>query len=103
MMDVVFHEDSMHFSYESKFKGENPKEIKTLYYDLIECNYKINEENDDVGQSDDSGASLGHDEHLEAKGEIEAGDEHLEAEGEIEVVDVSPSIEEPELLTNIPH
>ncbi|KAF2283125.1 hypothetical protein GH714_043455 [Hevea brasiliensis] len=44
-----------------------------------ECNYK-NEEENDVGQSDDSGASLGHDEHLEAKGEIEAGDEHLEAE-----------------------
>ena len=44
-MDVVFHEDSMYFSFESKLQGEYQKEIQTLDYD-----YHIFEE-DEFGQS----------------------------------------------------
>ena len=32
-MDVVFHEDSMYFSFESELQGEYHKEIQTLDYD----------------------------------------------------------------------
>ncbi|RVX18340.1 hypothetical protein CK203_006531 [Vitis vinifera] len=32
-MDVVFHEDSMYFSFESELQGEYQKEIQTLDYD----------------------------------------------------------------------
>ena len=45
-MDVVFHEDSMHFSFESKLQGEYQKEIQTLNYD-----YHISKE-DESGQSE---------------------------------------------------
>ena len=33
-MDVVFHEDSMYFSFESELQGEYHKEIQTLDYDI---------------------------------------------------------------------
>ncbi|RVW49292.1 Retrovirus-related Pol polyprotein from transposon RE2 [Vitis vinifera] len=45
-MDVVFHEDSMYFSFESELQGEYHKEIQTLDYD-----YHISEE-DESGQSE---------------------------------------------------
>ena len=40
-MDVVFHEDSMYFSFESELQGEYHKEIRTLDYD-----YHISKENE---------------------------------------------------------
>ena len=43
-MDVVFHEDSMYFSFESELQGEYQKEIQTLDYD-----YHISED-DESGQ-----------------------------------------------------
>ena len=46
IMDVVFHEDSMYFSSESKLQGEYHKEIQTLDYD-----YHISKE-DESGQSE---------------------------------------------------
>ncbi|RVX16274.1 Retrovirus-related Pol polyprotein from transposon TNT 1-94 [Vitis vinifera] len=45
-MDVVFHEDSIYFSFESELQGEYQKEIQTLDY-----NYHIFEE-DESGQSE---------------------------------------------------
>ncbi|WJZ94687.1 hypothetical protein VitviT2T_013525 [Vitis vinifera] len=45
-MDVVFHEDSMYFSFESELQGKYHKEIQTLDYD-----YHISEE-DESGQSE---------------------------------------------------
>ncbi|WKA11750.1 hypothetical protein VitviT2T_029220 [Vitis vinifera] len=45
-MDVVFHEDSMYFSFESELQGEYHKEIQTLDYD-----YQISKENES-GQSE---------------------------------------------------
>ena len=41
IMDVVFHEDSMYFSYESELQGEYHKEIQTIDYD-----YHISEEDE---------------------------------------------------------
>ena len=43
-MDVVFHEYSMYFSFESKLQGEYQKEIQTIDYD-----YHISED-DESGQ-----------------------------------------------------
>ncbi|RVX00402.1 Retrovirus-related Pol polyprotein from transposon TNT 1-94 [Vitis vinifera] len=45
-MDVVFHEDSMYFLFESELQGEYHKEIRTLDYD-----YHISKENES-GQSE---------------------------------------------------
>ena len=45
-MDMVFHEDSMYFSFESELHGEYHKEIQTLNYD-----YHISKE-DESGQSE---------------------------------------------------
>ncbi|RVW67330.1 Retrovirus-related Pol polyprotein from transposon RE1 [Vitis vinifera] len=62
-MDVVFHEDSMYFSSESKLQGEYHKEIQTLDYD-----YHISEENEsgqfelvnqEAGELDMSGQQFG--------------------------------------------
>ncbi|RVW94742.1 Retrovirus-related Pol polyprotein from transposon RE2 [Vitis vinifera] len=62
-MDVVFHEDSMYFSFESELQGEYRKEIQTLDYD-----YHISEEdesgqselvNQEVGELDMSGQQFG--------------------------------------------
>ena len=62
-MDVVFHEDSMYFSSESKLQGEYHKEIQTLDYD-----YHISKDdesgqfelvNQEMGKSDTSGQQFG--------------------------------------------
>ncbi|RVW37281.1 Retrovirus-related Pol polyprotein from transposon TNT 1-94 [Vitis vinifera] len=62
-MDVVFHEDSKYFSFESELQGEYRKEIQTLDYD-----YHISEEdesgqselvNQEVGELDMSGQQFG--------------------------------------------
>ncbi|WKA11098.1 hypothetical protein VitviT2T_028628 [Vitis vinifera] len=62
-MDVVFHEDSMYFSFESELQGEYHKEIQTLDYD-----YYISEENEsgqsklvnqEAGELDMSGQQFG--------------------------------------------
>nr|CAN79066.1 hypothetical protein VITISV_019693 [Vitis vinifera] len=62
-MDVVFHEDSMYFSSESKLQGEYHKEIQTLDYD-----YHISKENEseqselvnqEAGELDMSGQQFG--------------------------------------------
>ena len=45
-MDVVFHKDSMYFSFESELREEYQKEIQTLDYD-----YHISKE-DEFGQSE---------------------------------------------------
>ena len=61
-MDVVFHEDSMYFSYESELQGEHHKEIQTFDY-----NYHISKEdkfwqselvNQEAGELDMSGTTL---------------------------------------------
>ena len=61
-MDVVFHEDSMYFSSESKLQGEYHKEIQTLDYD-----YHISKDdesgqfelvNQEAGELDMSGTTL---------------------------------------------
>ena len=61
-MDVVFHEDSMYFSFEFELQGEYKKEIQTLDYD-----YHISEEdksrqselvNQEAGELDMSGTTL---------------------------------------------
>ena len=62
-MDVVFHEDSMYFSFEYELQGEYHKEIQTLDYD-----YHISEDdefgqfelvNQEVGELDMSGQQFG--------------------------------------------
>ena len=76
-MDVVFHEDSMYSSFESKLQGEYQKEIQTLDYD-----YHIYEEdesgqsklvNQEVGELDMSGTTLepSSNDHPETKEVIE--------------------------------
>ena len=69
-MDVVFHEESMYFSYESELQGEYYKEIQTLDYD-----YHIFEE-DESGQSELVNKEVGEpssNDHLEAKEVIKDG------------------------------
>ena len=71
-MDMVFHEDTMYFSFESELQGEYHQEIQTLDYD-----HHISEEgvskqfelmNQEVGELDVSGIIL-----------EPSGDEHPEA------------------------
>ena len=78
-MDVVFHEDSMYFSYEFELQEEYQKEIQTLDYD-----YHISEEdesgqfelvNQEAGELDMSGTTLepSSNDHPKAKEVIEEG------------------------------
>ena len=61
-MDVVFHEDSMYFSFESELQGEYHNEIQTLDYD---CHISKEDEygqsklmNQEVGELDMSDTTL---------------------------------------------
>ena len=78
-MDVVFHEDSMYFSFESKLQEEYQKEIQTLDYD-----YHIYEDNEygpselvnqEAGELDMSGTTLepSSNDHPEIEEVIEEG------------------------------
>ena len=79
IMDMVFHEDSMYFSFESGLQGEYHKEIQNLDYD-----YHISEEdesgqselvNQEAGELDMSGTTLepSSNDHPEAEEVIEEG------------------------------
>ena len=61
-MDVVFHEDSMYFSFESELQEEYHKEIQTLDYDyhiFKEDEYEQSElVNQEAGELDMSGTTL---------------------------------------------
>ena len=67
-MDVVFHEDSMYFSFEFELQGEYYKEIQTLDYDISK--------EDEYGQSElvnkEAGEPSSND-HPEAEEVIEEG------------------------------
>ena len=94
-MDVVFHEDSMYFSFEPEFQGEHLEEVQALDYDFLisiegelfepSNNLNGNEKecpelgNENVGELDLSGINLDH-----------GGDERDE-DLDNEVVDQPPS------------
>ncbi|KAF7812189.1 retrovirus-related Pol polyprotein from transposon TNT 1-94 [Senna tora] len=88
-VDVVFHEESMYFSPESKLQEEYQKEIQTLDYDLITDVRGIN-------------LDLDINEHLENGEVIETHTTDLENEV-IETTGVDPSVEELDPLSNIPY
>ena len=72
-MDVVFHEDSMYFSFESELQGEYHKEIQTFDYD-----YHIFKE-DESGQSELVNQEVGEpssNDHLETEEVIEEGSDN---------------------------
>ena len=56
-LDVVFHEDSMYFSSESKLQGEYQEEVQTLNSDIY-ISTDIPSGNQDVGNLDTSGINL---------------------------------------------
>ncbi|RVW18759.1 Retrovirus-related Pol polyprotein from transposon RE1 [Vitis vinifera] len=103
-MDVVFHEDSMHFSFESKLQGEYQKEIQTLNYD-----YHISKEdesgqpelvNQEAGELDMSGTTLepSSNDHPETKEVIEEG-----RDSTIEPLPPSEQFGSEDVFTEIPN
>ena len=98
-LDVVFHEDSMYFSFELELQGEYQEEVQTLDYDV-----HISEEGElfklgkqDASELDLSGITLDQsgDKHSESNDEhLESSDEHLESgveHSEIEIMASPPS------------
>ena len=70
IMDMVFHEDLMYFSYDSELQGKYHHEIQTFDYDYhisVKCEYGLL--NQEVSESDISGATLEQSSinHLEAE------------------------------------
>lgn len=103
-MDVVFHEDSMYFSFKHKLQGEYYWEIQTLDYDVLEYAYHISEEGESSKSSnldfssEDSQCGLVNQEVGDLDGIT------FEQSSEIESLILFPPSSEPfglEVLTNI--
>ena len=93
-VDVIFYEDTMYFSSESELQGEYQKEIKTLYVDILECDYPsstgIDSENN--GNLNISGIPLDH-----------YNNDQLETREVIEFVEDTTSSFELKSLIDIPY
>ena len=94
-MDVVFHEDSMYFSYEPELQGEHLEEVQALDYDfLISIEGELSEPGNNLNGNEKERLELGN----ENAGELDLGGINLDHNGderdedlENEVVDQSPS------------
>ena len=94
-MDVVFHEDSMHFSSEPKLQGEHLEKVQALDYDfLISIERELSELGNNLNGNEKERPELGNENaaELDLSGINldHSGDEHDE-ELENEVVDQPPS------------
>ena len=94
-MDVVFHEDSMYFSYEPELQGDHLEEVQALYYDfLISIEGELSEPGNNLNGNEKECPKLGN----ENVGELDLSGINLDNSGDEcdedldnEVVDQLPS------------
>lgn len=95
-MDVIFHENSIYISYESELQEEYSKEIQTLDYEVVTCEYEKSED----AQLDIEKGDVCEGSHMNSNLDV---NNNSKVEEEVEQENGSSLTKESESISNTPH